>query len=83
MKGLTKMSNKKDLVLGSIQFSPDWERFLRINQKINDKVAHNMYKALKAIVRSSKLAPYKNKDIKAFDKCMDALVEYETSYNKN
>ena len=42
-----------------------------------------MYKALKAIVRSSKLAPYKNKDIKAFDKCMDALVEYETSYNKN
>lgn len=79
----TKMADNKDLVLGSIQFSPDWERFLSINQKINDGVALNMYKALKGIVRSKKLMPYKSKDLKAFARCLDALVQYEISYNKN
>lgn len=74
---------KKDLVLGSIQFSPDWERFLSIDRKINDRVANNMYKALKRIVESKKLAPLQCNDQKAFDKCKDALVQYEISYNKN
>lgn len=77
------MAKDTDLVLGSIQFSSDWQKFLSLDKKINDKVAENMYKALKGIVRSSKLQAYKSKDQKAFDKCFDALVQYETSYNKN
>jgi hypothetical protein len=77
------MGNDKNLVLGSIQFGPEWSKYFALDKKINDRVALDMYKALKAIVRSSKLQSYKCKDQKAFDKCFDALVQYETSYNKN
>lgn len=74
---------KKDLVVGSIQFSPDWSRYFALDRKINDRIAENMYKALKQIVRSKKLAPLQCNDQKSFDKCFDALTQYEISYNKN
>ena len=73
----------KDLIVGNIQFGPSWEKFFKVDQKINDGVAKNMYKALKGIVESRKLAPLQGNDQKAFDKCKDALVQYEISYNKN
>lgn len=73
----------KNLVLGNIQFSPDWQRFLSIDKKINDRVAKNMYLALKGLVESKKLAPIQCNDKKAFNKAKDALVQYEISYNKN
>ena len=73
----------KDLIVGNIQFGPSWEKFFKVDQKINTEVAKNMYKALKGIVESRKLAPLQCNDQKAFDKCKDALVQYETSYNKN
>ena len=71
------------MVVGSIQFGPEWSKYFALDKKINDRVALDMYKALKRIVSSSKLEAYKCKDQKAFDKCFDALVQYETSYNKN
>jgi len=73
----------KDLIVGNIQFGPSWEKFFEVDRKINSGVAKNMYKALKGIVESSKLAPLQGNDQKAFDKCKDALVQYEISYNKN
>lgn len=75
--------SKKDLVIGNIQFGPQWEKYFSLDKKINDTVAENMYKALKRIVRSKKLKPLQCNDQLAFDKCMDALVQYEISYNKN
>ena len=72
------MANDKNLVLGSIQFGPEWSRYFALDKKINDRVVLGMYKALKRIVRSSKLQAYQCKDQKAFDKCYDALVQYET-----
>ena len=69
------MANTKDIVVGSIQFSPGWEKFFDVNQKINDRVALKMYKALKAVAN--------NPDRKALKRVHKALEEYEQSYNKN
>lgn len=74
---------EKDLVVGSIQFSEQWKNFLELDRKINDRVALNMYKALKKLVNSKKLASLQANDQKAFDQAYDAIVEYEVSYNLN
>jgi len=71
------------LVVGDIQFGPSWEKYFKLDRVINDTIAKNMYKALKGIVESRKLGPLQCNDQKAFDKCKDALVQYEISYNNN
>lgn len=74
------MSNKKDMVVGNIQFGPNWEPFFAIDKKINDRVALNMYKALKAAAHNPD-ADFL--DIKVVKKMHKAIAEYEASYNKN
>lgn len=72
-----------DQIVGNVQFGPSWEGFYKIDKAINDRVAKEMYEALKALVESSKLQSLRYNDIEAFNKGKDALVSYETSYNKN
>jgi hypothetical protein len=69
--------------IGNIQLNDAWNRYFALDKKINDRVAQNMYNALKQIVYSKKLKPLQQNDQKSFDKCYDAMVQYEISYNKN
>ena len=77
------MSNKKGIVVGNIQFGPNWEPFFAINNKINDRVALNMYKALKAVASNPDVDFLNIADGKALKKVHKAIQEYEASYNKN
>ena len=71
------------MVVGNIQFGPNWEPFFAIDKKINDRVALKMYKALKAVASNPDADFLNIRERKALKKVHKAIEEYEQSYNKN